>query len=397
MHGMRPFGALLSKEEALARLLAGAPVLDRTEVVPLDEAFGRVVAEHVVAEFAVPPFARSMMDGYAIRAADAGPRRVIGDVFAGASALPTIRPGEAARIATGAPIPPGADAVCRVEDASERDGLVEIRAAIAAGRSIEPAGSDLRMGGSVVQPGDLLTPARLGLLASVGRAEVRVRARPRIAIAASGDELLPPGAPARPYRIYDSNSTTLAALAEACGADVTRLPSLPDELGALERALMQAAREFDIILVSGGASAGAKDLVIDAARKTGTILFHGVRVKPGKPLLAARIGDALLVGLPGNPTSALTNACLFVAPTIRQIAGLPPAAPQANDATLAVPVKGEPDRFLFLPARIENGRATPTFKGSGAITSMAASDGWIGVPEGADLPAGTRVTVHAWW
>lgn len=397
MHGMRPFGALLSKEDALRLLLgAAAPVL-RDERVPLAQAHGRVLSEDITAPFDVPPFARSMMDGYAIRSADAGPRRVVGEVFAGATALPAIGPGEAVRIATGAPIPPSADAVCRVEDTHESHGLVTISSAVTTGRSIEPAGADMRAGETVARAGDVLTPARAGLLASIGRADARVRAKPRVAIAASGDELLAPGTPAQPYRIYDSNSTTLAALAAACGAEVTRLPALPDELGALEHAIARAARDHDAILVSGGASAGARDLLVDAAGKLGRVLFHGVRVKPGKPLLAARIGDCLLVGLPGNPTSALSNACLFVAPALRQMAGLPPARPLATEATLTAPVRAEPDRYLFLPARVEDGRATPTFKGSGALTSMAASDGWIGVPEGADLPTGARVTVHAWW
>ena len=397
MHGMRPFGALLPKEEALARLLAAAPVVARVETLPLERAAGRVLAEDVSAPIDVPPFARSTMDGYAVRSADAGPRRVVGEVFAGASELPTLRSGEAARIATGAPLPPGADAVARVEDTAENDGAVQLRVAPRPGLFVEPAGTDLRAGETVARAGELLTPARLGLLASIGRAEARVRARPRVAVASSGDELLRPGEPPRPLHIYDSNSTTLGALCEASGAEVVRLPPLPDKLDALERALADAARAHDCVVVSGGASAGAKDLVVDALAKKGHVLFHGVRVKPGKPLLAARLGDCLVVGLPGNPTSALSNACLFLAPTLRKMASLPPAAPLATDATLAVDVKGEGERFLFLPVKLEKGRATPTFKGSGALTSMAASDGWIGVPEGAALRAGTRVSVHAWW
>lgn len=397
MHGMRPFGALLPKEEALAKLLAAAAPVARVETLPLARAAGRVAADDVRAPFDVPPFARSTMDGYAVRSADAGERSLVGDVFAGATALPTLGAGEAARIATGAPLPPGADAVARVEDTSERDGRVALRAAPRAGQFVESAGADLRRGDAVLRAGDVLTPARLGLLASIGTNEVRVRARPRVAVVSSGDELLRPGDAPHPLRIYDSNSTTLAALCEAQGAEVTRLPSLPDTLDALTHALAGAARGHDCIVVSGGASAGAKDLVVDALAKLGDVLFHGVRVKPGKPLLAARVGSCLVVGLPGNPTSALSNACLFLAPALRQMAGLPPAAPAAADAELAHEVVGEGERFLFLPVKLQDGRATPTFKGSGALTSIAASDGWIGVPEGARLPAGSRVTVHAWW
>ena len=397
MHGMRPFGALLAKEDALAKLLAAAPPVARTERVPLARAAGRVLAEDVQAPFDVPPFARSTMDGYAIRSADTGARRVLGDIFAGASALPTIGPGEAARIATGAPIPPGADAVVRVEDARETTEGVVLRVAPRPGLAIEPAGTDLRGGEPVARAGEVMTPARLGLLASIGRADASVRARPRVAVMSGGDELLAPGAPHDPLRIYDSNSTTLAALCEASGAEAMQLPALPDRLDALETSLKYAARLHDCVVISGGASAGAKDLVVDALAKQGEILFHGVRVKPGKPLLAARVGECLIVGLPGNPTSALSNACLFLAPTLRQMAGLPPASPAAHDAILTIDVQGEGERYLFLPAKLQKGHATPTFKGSGALTSMAASDGWIGVPEGARLPAGSRVTVHAWW
>lgn len=394
---MRPFGSLLPKEDALAKLLAAAPALARTERVPLERASGRVLAEAVRAPFDVPPFARATMDGYAVRTADQGPRRIVADVFAGANALPTLAAGEAARIATGAPVPPGADAVVRVEDTSEKDGEVTLRVAPRAGQSIEPAGTDLREGDPVARAGEPLTPARLGLLASVGRVDTSVRAKPRVAVMASGDELLKPGQPAEPFRIYDSNSTTLSALCESSGAWVERLPALPDKLDALETSLRYAARLHDCIVVSGGASAGAKDLLVDAVSKLGEVLFHGVRVKPGKPLLAARIGECLVVGLPGNPTSALSNACLFLAPTLRKMAGLPPAQPVSAEAVLATSVDGEGERFLFLPVKLQEGRATPTFKGSGALTSMAASDGWIGVPEGAKLAAGSRVTVHAWW
>jgi molybdenum cofactor synthesis domain-containing protein len=411
---MRPFGALLPKEEALARLLAAARPVARAERVPLASAAGRVLAETVHAPFPVPPYARATMDGYAVaaqpRGADAsadasgavaaqplGALRVQGEVFAGADALPTLAPGSALRIATGAPMPPGADAVVRVEDTSEKDGVVTLRVAPRAGQFVEKAGADLGEGALVAGEGALLTPARLGLLASVGRADALVRAKPRVAIFSSGDELLRPGAPPHPFRIFDANTTTLAAVCEASGAQVTRAHALPDAQEAIANALGHAAALHECVVVSGGASAGAKDVLVDALRAQGEVLFHGVRVKPGKPLLAGRIDEALVVGLPGNPTSALSNACLFLAPALRRMAGLPDARLAATSARLAVDVAGEAERFLFLPVRLEGGVATPTFKGSGALTSMAASDGWIGVPEGARLAAGETVDVHAWW
>lgn len=401
---MRPFGELISKEDALARLLGAAHAVDRHEPLPLSRAAGRVVAEDVHAPFDVPPYARSMMDGYAVRAADTPippplpgtPLRVVGEVLAGAVELPRVGAGEAARIATGAPVPPGADAVVRVEDTHETEGAVVIRGAVRAGQSIERAGSDLARGDVVVRMGELLTPARLGLLASIGAAEVSVFARPRVALFSTGDELLGPGDAPHPLRIYESNTTTLAALLEAHGAGVTRMPLLPDDLAATTHALAEAARSHDLVLTTGGASAGSKDLVVDALRASGEPLFHGVRVKPGKPLLAGHLGDALLIGLPGNPTSALSNACLFVVPALRRMARLPEAVPATEEAILAADVKGEAERFLFLPVKLDGGRARPTFKSSGALTSLAASDGWIGVPEGTALAAGARVRVTRW-
>lgn len=397
MHGMRPLGALLSKEDALSRLLDAARPVPRTESISLAHAGGRVLAETVHAPFAVPPYARATMDGYAVRADDGASLRVAGDVFAGADALPTLAPGTALRIATGAPVPPGADAVVRVEDTNEKDGIVTLRAPARRGQSIDPAGADFAPDAILADAGALLTPARLGLLASIGRTHALVHARPRVAIFSSGDELLQPGAPPHPLRIYDSNSTALVALCEAAGARATRQPALPDAREAIERALREAAAEHECIVVTGGASAGEKDLLIDALRTAGDVLFHGVRVKPGKPLLVGRVGAALVVGLPGNPTSALSNGCLFLAPALRKMARLPAATPGTTEARLAIDVRGDPERFLFLPARLDGNVATPTFKGSGALTSMAASDGWIGVPEGATLRAGDAVTVHAWW
>ena len=396
MHGMRPFGALLSKEDALARLLAAAPPVARAETVPLAQARGRVLAEAVRAGVAVPPFARATMDGYAVRASDGASLRVGGDVFAGARAPSPLGPGEARRIATGAPLPPGADAVARVEDTQEDDGRVTLRAPVRPGLFVDPAGSDLPAGGAVVEAGALLTPARLGLLASVGLAEARVFERPRVSLFSSGDELLQPGEPADPWRIYDSNGASLRALFETAGGAVAREPSLPDDLDALRRALREAAARSHLVVFTGGASVGAKDLVADAVRAEGEILFHGVRVKPGKPLLAGCVGGALVVGLPGNPTSALSNACVFLVPTLRRMARLPDAQQEGRPARLARAVKAEGDRFLFLPVRLEGGLAVPTFKGSGLLTSMAASDGWVGVPEGSDLPEGAPVVVHPW-
>jgi len=337
------------------------------------------------------------MDGYAVRAADGvAPRRIVAEVPAGATALPSLGPGEAARIATGAPVPPGADAVVKVEQATEAKGHLSAQMPPEPGQFLDPAGIDLPRGARVVSRGEILTPARLGLLASVGRARVRVVGRPRVALLSSGDELLAPGEPFRPLRIYDSNTTTLRALFEETGGHVEVRPRLPDAREATRDALRDAAEGADLVVISGGASVGARDHAAGALAEAGEVLFHGVRVKPGKPLLAGRIGDALVVGLPGNPTSALSNAHLFVLPALRRMMDAPARTAAATHARFAADVAGERDRFLVLPVRLEAGVATPTFKGSGSLTSIAASDGWIGVPEGTSLRAGAQVEVHPW-
>lgn len=385
---MRPLRELISKEEASGRLRFASRLAEGSEVLPLHEALARVCASDVVAQVDVPPFRRALMDGYAV--GGEAPLRVVGEAFAGEDPGPLL-PGTAIRIATGAPLPEGATSVVRVEDTTQKDGLV-VFPVKRPGPFFEPPGADVRRGDRILAVGDELTPARLGLAASVGLDKLEVLRRPRVEVRSSGDELLPPGAPPAPGRIYDANATTLRTLLAAAGGDVRVGEPLPDDEASLRAALRTDA---DLLVVSGGASAGDKDLLVDALRAEGEVLFHGVRVKPGKPLLAGRVGATLVVGLPGNPTSALSNAAIFVVPVLRRMAGLPDVA-SAVDATMATDVRGEPDRYLFLPVKVDAGEARPTFKGSSALTSLAGSDGWVGVPEGTSLWAGTRVKVHLW-
>jgi molybdopterin molybdotransferase len=234
---MRPFASLVSKEDALARILEAAQPLGRAEEVPLAAARGRACAEDVRAPHDVPPYARATMDGYAVRAADGDvPRVLVGEVFAGATKLPEVGRGEAVRIATGAPLPPGADAVVRVEDTREEGGEVFCKTRPAAAGHVDAAGADIKAGALAVARGALLTPARLGVLASVGRATVRVAARPRVAVVVTGDELLGLGAPHDPLRIYDSNGSALRGLFENAGAVVTTHRA-HDEIEALRMTL----------------------------------------------------------------------------------------------------------------------------------------------------------------
>lgn len=399
MHGMRPFGALKSRDEALAILLAAAEAPRRSERVPLGAARGRVNALDIQAPIDVPPFDRATMDGYAVRSADTAarkPLKLVGAAHAGRPHAGRIGEGQAVRIATGAPLPEGADSVARVEDTEESDGLVTLTHTVAPGRFVDPAGHDITKGAVVLAAGRRLTPARLGLLASLGLAEVEVTPRPRVALHTSGDELIRPGDPPRPGAIYDSNTVTLTSFLEQAGAAVQAARPLPDDLPTLREAIRQSAAGADLVVTTGGASVGERDLIVDALREEGEVFFHGVSVKPGKPLLAGRIGNAVFVGLPGNPTSALTNAALFLAPLLDKLAGSVEPAKRSSNARLAERVVGEGERYLFLPVRLEAGRAFPTFRGSGALTSLSESDGWIGVAAGETLEPGSLVEVQAW-
>ena len=399
--GMRPLTDVIPIDEARARLAAAVRPVDRVETVPLRDAAGRVLAEDVTAPFDVPGFARAAMDGYAVRAADLARAtadapvtlRLAGESRPGALPEVTCTPGTCVAIATGAPLPDGADAVVMVER-TRRDGdAVAVLADASPGQHVSPRGHDVAAGATVLRRRTLLTPGRVGLLATLGLAEARVLARPVVAIVSSGDELLEPGDPPAPGRIYDANRFTLDAVCRAHGATTRLLPPVADDLRSWHAALERAAGA-DLLLSSGGSSAGERDLLVDVVAARGEVLFHGIAVKPGKPTLGGRIGHQLVLGMPGNPTSCLSNAYVLLIPLLRALAGLPPHVPDTRSATLTRSVTSPASRLQFYQVRLEDGRAEPVFKGSGDITSLADADGYIEVPVGVErIDEGTTVTV----
>ncbi len=251
-------------------------------------------------------------------------------------------------------------------------------------------------GAVVLRAGDLLTPARLGVAASFGLQTVPVRRKPVVALMSSGDELLDAatdaGAPA-PGRIYDANRTMLAAVCEAAGAEVRSLPLIRDTLDAW-RAAFDAAAGADLVVCSGGSSVGEQDFGSDILAERGEVLFHGIAVKPGKPTAFARHGRQLVLAMPGNPTSCLSNAYVLLRPLVRQLAGLPLVRPMTREATLTRVLTSPLERLQFYPVRIDGDQARPVFKGSGDVTSLSDADGYVEVPVGvARIEAGSRVTV----
>ncbi len=432
---------LLSLETARDAVLAVAEPVG-TERVAAADAFGRITAETVTASVSLPPWANSAMDGYAVRGADTDGAaedapvelRVIGDVAAGAAPVVAVAPGTAVRIATGARLPEGADAVVPVEgttplDAAGRAGprgrdatgpvpaACLVHVATGPGDSVRAAGSDLGAGQAILAPGTPIGAAAVTLIAGTGRADVLVHRRPRVAVLATGDEVRAPGQPLGPAGIPDANGPGLRAHVTAAGADPIDLgiavDDLDDVIGRLRRGLAEGA---DALIVSGGVSVGPYDVVKTAIEAIGRIDLWRVAVQPGKPFafgVADRPGGGtpvLLFGLPGNPVSSAVTFELFVRPAIRALAGRTDLLRPVDRAVLAEPVSKSHGRRAFLrvqadrdangaPIRDARGRVAVHLaggQGSHVISALAAADALAVVPEADDtLPAGAEVAL--WW
>lgn len=382
---------MISVEAARDRLIALAPPR-RTEAVPLAEALGRVAAARsVMAEHDVPPFANSAMDGFAVRSADLpGTLRIIGESAAGSDRLPQLEPGTAVRISTGAPIPPGADAVVPLEEATDAGGEVAVSAAAPAGRHVRAAGHDTRAGDEITLPAQL-TPAAIGVLASVGHAAIEVVARPRVAILSSGAELVDPGEPLAPGQIHDANAPALAAAILDAGGEPLPLPRVADDPAAVDAALREAAGSGELVVTSGGVSVGAHDHLKDAIQRLGRLDFWRIAMQPGKPLAVGEVADRLVIGLPGNPVSALVVTELLVRPLIRAILGLSGDGRRHVRARLEGEVAKDPDRTAYLRVTLhltDAGWAARPAGGqlSSQLRALSAADALLVVPAGE--PAG---------
>ena len=385
---MRPLREIISLDEARARIDAAVGPIDRIERVPLADASGRVLAEDLVAAAAVPPFARSAMDGYAVRAEDSSgatreqPRTLtrIETLFTGQVARRTVGPGECIEIATGAPMPEGADAVVIVEETDgEASGAVRVFSPVSRGQNVGPQGADISRGQQVLQAGTTLTPSRVGAAAALGLSEVAVYARPRVAILSTGNEIVEPGQLLEPGQIYDINRFTLAAVVTAHGGEPVAYRTAHDTVEALSGALDACLRD-DLLVFSGGSSVGERDLILDLLAARGTVIFHGIAVKPGKPTAFGRVAGKLFFGMPGYPTSCLSNAYILLAPALRRMARLSPEAVRSVALPLSQRIASVPGRHQFYTVRIVDGAAVPAFKASGDITSMSQADGYIEIP-----------------
>ncbi|HKX11421.1 MAG TPA: gephyrin-like molybdotransferase Glp [Stellaceae bacterium] len=394
---------MISVEEALMRLLEPLKPL-AAEQVALADAFGRVLAEPVIARRTQPPAALSAMDGYAVRAADVkqvpARLRVVGAVPAGKSYDRPLSAGEAVRIFTGAPLPRGADAIVIQED-TDRDGeTVVVREGAPSGRYVRPAGLDFETGAVGIPARRRLTARDIGLAAGMDRPWLMVHRRPRVAILSTGDEIVMPGDPVGPNQIVSSNSLALGAFVESCGAVPLQLGIAADTPDSVQR-LAEGARGADLLITTGGASVGDHDLVKDALRVSGLELdFWQIAMRPGKPLMVGRYRDAVMVGLPGNPVSTMVCALIFLKPAIERLSGLDPVAEPAVTARLAVPLAANDRRQDYLRATLARAadgelEAKPFEKQDSSMMSLLARADCLVVrpPHAPAAKAGERVTI----
>ncbi len=361
--------------------LAGERRRPGVEEAGLREAAGRVLAAQVAADRDYPPVARAMRDGYAIRAADVpGTLRVTGEVRAGQTFAGQVGPGEAVEIMTGAPVPAGADAVVMVEHTRREGSAVVIEEAVKAGEAINPQGCEARLGETVIEAGRRIGFAEIAMLAAVGVTRVPVYARPRVAIVATGDEVVEVSEMPRTDQVRNSNAYSLAAQVERCGGVAEILPVARDEWAAT-RALIERGLEADLLLLSGGVSAGKYDIVERVLAELGAeFYFDRVKVQPGQPLVFGRVKEKLFFGLPGNPASTMVTFEVFARAAVEVLGGESEPSLRLLWTRLGAKFRHKPGLTRFLPARIEAGgeRVTPVgWKGSGDMAALARANAFL--------------------
>ncbi len=399
-------GPALPLSEALNRVLAAVQPVSDSERLPIRQALGRVLATDVRSTIDVPPQNNSAMDGYALRSADlpeAAPLelRLVGTAFAGQPFLGRVGAGECVRIMTGAPVPEGADTVVMQERTTALGEQVQINALPVPGDNVRMAGEDIRAGQVALCAGAELMPAHIGLLASIGVAEADVLRRPRVAFFSTGDELCEVGTALAPGHIYDSNRYTIFGMLQRLGAEIDDLGVVRDRPDELESAFRRAEQGADMIVTSGGASVGEADYIVEILDRLGEIDFWSVAMKPGRPTVFGRLGDALYLGLPGNPVSVMATFYQLARPAIRKLSGLEPPVPVVIRATSTATLKTKSGRREFLRgvlSRDEHGHymvSKTGHQGSGILSSMTRANCFIVVPEEVNvIEAGSQVDVQ---
>ena len=389
---MRPIKETIPLEEARQLIADACRLIDRTERVRLVDANGRVAAADVQSTRDVPPFSRAGMDGFAVRAEDTfganryEPKilRVIAKVYTGQVPSESVEGGTAIEIATGAPMPQGADAVVMVEETEKAGDNVRVLTPVYPRQNVGRQGADIVIGQRVIARGDVLNPSRIGALAALGVGDVEVYAKPTIAILSTGNEIADPGQELQPGQIYDINKFTLSTIIQEHGGVPAPFSTAQDTIEALEQAI-DACASCDMLVFSGGSSVGERDLILDVIGRKGEIVFHGIAVKPGKPTVFGTINGKPMFGMPGYPTSCLSNAYMLLVPALRSMARLQPRHTAIVSLPLGQRIVSTTGRHQFYTVKIVDGQAMPAFKASGDITSMSQADGYIEIPAQTDI------------
>ncbi|MCA8916864.1 MAG: molybdopterin molybdotransferase MoeA [Planctomycetes bacterium] len=380
------FGTLVSADDALDTMLAKLRPVTGTEVIPVESSDLRILAEDLKSTLDVPAFDRAAMDGYAVRSEDLeepGMLKIAGKAVAGKGFKGSVRKGECIEIATGAPMPKGADAVVMVENAQLVGQAVSFRTPVRPGENVGLKAGDIGKGDVVLKRGTVMGPGQIAAVAIIGRGKIKVVKRPKVLIFTTGDEIVAPGKALKGGQVYDCNSYAMMTIARRAGAEVTYKPNVKDTLVSLTKALTEAASKFDLVVFSGGTSVGSRDFAREAVANLGRVHVHGVAIKPGKPVLFGTIKKCGVFGMPGYPTSCLLTAKLFLSPAIRRLAHNHFHERRKKVVTLGHEVKQDKTKQLLLPVRVDDHDvAWSTFKGSGAITSLSESVGYIEIDAG---------------
>jgi len=389
---------IIELEEAWRRIATALRPLPPVSL-PLDDALGHVLAEDIVATENIPSFRASAMDGYAVVAADPAPeRRVLGEQDAGQSQPFVVTPGTAVRIMTGAPIPSGADAVIPVEKTEESAGRVRLRATVSPGDSVRPAGQDMACGDTLLERGAILGAAEIGLLAAVGHITVLAHPRPRVAVMATGDELVPAEQTPGPGQLRDSNSHAVCAAVRATGCEALSLGHIRDDEAMLRAAILHGVATADLVVSSGGVSMGTRDLMKPLLEELGQVHLGRVAIKPGKPFTFAQVRGVPFFGLPGFPVSSLVTFELFIRPALRLMAGHRTLWRPQVQARLSHPIRHAPDRLEFQRAVTTEADGTywATVTGdqvSGRLKSLVGANALLKLPAGVvEFAQGQAVT-----
>ena len=402
MSNMTPFKLLTSYEKALTIIQETLRPIKRVETVKIEKAHDRLLTKNLLADTSVPPFRRAAMDGYAVKAKEtfhastSEPKRLklVDVIHAGGCTDRVLKSKECIQVATGSPLPKNADAVVMVEYTSFEGGVVNILRPVYPGSNISPKGEDIEKGTTVLMKGDLLIPAKIGVLAALGYTHIEVYAKPKVIVISTGSEIRSVGSELESGQIYDVNSYTISAILKENGAIPIHHSPVKDNNEELKSVIANSLN-YEMIVLSGGSSVGERDLLSNVVEEMGEILFHGVQVKPGKPTLFGVIDETPVFGMPGYPTSCLSNSYHFLKPAVRLIARLPPHEMRREKARLSQRIVSTSGRLQFLTVNVNDGVAHPVFKTSGAITSMSNANGYLVLPVNLDvIEEGQEVTVY---